>query len=66
MTSGKLMCVCTDVTSGKLMMSAVFTTVYVHTLEIFPTSVRNRGLSAINAWARLSGLIYPFMVTLVS
>ncbi|KAF0310596.1 Solute carrier family 22 member 5 [Amphibalanus amphitrite] len=51
---------------GKLMMSAVFTTVYVHTLEIFPTSVRNRGISTINAWARLSGLFYPFMVTLDS
>ncbi|XP_037073765.1 solute carrier family 22 member 15-like [Pollicipes pollicipes] len=47
---------------GKLMMSAAFTVVYVHTLEIFPTSVRNRGISVINASARISGILYPFMV----
>jgi len=38
--------------------------VFIHSGEIFPTSVRNTGYGLVNVFARLGGVAYPFMVML--
>ena len=51
---------------GKLCISASFAVIYVFSAELFPTVVRNVGVSAGSASARLGGIIAPYILTLVS
>ncbi|GFT20717.1 organic cation transporter protein, partial [Nephila pilipes] len=46
---------------GKFCISCSFCIVYVCTAEIFPTTVRNVGLGAASACARISSIIAPFV-----
>ncbi|XP_043244150.1 organic cation transporter protein-like [Amphibalanus amphitrite] len=49
---------------GKLCVSASFSVIFIHSGEIFPTSIRNTGYGLVNVFARLGGICYPFMALL--
>ena len=46
---------------GKMGIAISFTTAYVYSVEIFPTSLRNIGIGSSSMCARISGMIAPFM-----
>ena len=49
---------------GKLCLAASFAVVYVHSGEIFPTSIRNSAMGLVSVAARLGGILAPFIVAL--
>ena len=49
---------------GKLSISASFAVVYIHSGEIFPTTVRNSGMGLVSVAARVGGIMAPFIVSL--
>lgn len=51
---------------GKLFSTAAFATIYVISAEIFPTAIRNAGMGSSSLWARVGGMISPFIADTVS
>ncbi|XP_037072198.1 solute carrier family 22 member 15-like isoform X1 [Pollicipes pollicipes] len=49
---------------GKLCAAASFSVIFIHSGEIFPTSIRNTGFGLVNVFARIGGIVYPFMALL--
>ena len=49
---------------GKLCLAASFAVIYIHSGEIFPTTIRNSGMGLMSVAARLGGIIAPFIVSL--
>ena len=50
---------------GKLLFSAAFVIIYVLTAELFPSTVRNSGLSMCATFGKTASLISPYIVHLV-
>ena len=46
---------------GKFFVSMAFTGIYVWTSEVMPTEVRNIGMGSCSLFARISGIIAPFI-----
>ncbi|XP_076081367.1 organic cation transporter protein-like [Mytilus galloprovincialis] len=46
---------------GKLFSTAAFATIYVISAEVFPTAIRNAGMGSSSCWARVGGMISPFI-----
>ncbi|XP_076081369.1 organic cation transporter protein-like [Mytilus galloprovincialis] len=46
---------------GKLFSTAAFATIYVISAEVFPTAIRNTGMGLSSCWARVGGMISPFI-----
>lgn len=51
---------------GKLAITSSYGAVYVFTAEQFPTVIRNVGLGACSTFARVGGVIAPYINHLVS
>ncbi|XP_067674156.1 organic cation transporter protein-like [Haliotis asinina] len=49
---------------GKLGASGTFATVYVYTAELFPTVIRNSGLGVSSFFARIGGMVSPYIADL--
>jgi len=49
---------------GKLCMAASFAVIYIHSGEIFPTSIRNSAMGLVSVAARVGGIMAPFIVLL--
>ena len=49
---------------GKLCLASSFSVVYIHSAEIFPTTVRNSGMGLVSVAARVGGIMAPFIVSL--
>jgi len=49
---------------GKLSLAASFAVVYVHSGEIFPTTIRNSAMGLVSVAARVGGIMAPFIVLL--
>ena len=49
---------------GKLCISASFAVVYVHSNEIFPTTIRNSAMGLVSFAARIGGITAPFLAKL--
>ena len=52
--------------AGKLCLAASFAVIYIHSGEIFPTTIRNSAMGLVSVSARLGGILAPFIVTLGS
>ncbi len=50
---------------GKFCVSAAFAIVYVYTAEMYPTSVRSVAVGSGSFWARVGGVVAPYMAQLV-
>ncbi|CAG2257565.1 OCTN [Mytilus edulis] len=46
---------------GKLFATAAFATIYIISAELFPTAIRNAGMGSSSLWARVGGMISPFI-----
>ena len=42
-------------------MTASFTIIYVYSVEIFPTPIRNVGIGGASMFSRISGMMAPFV-----
>lgn len=51
---------------AKLAITASYGTVYVYTAEQFPTVVRNMGLGVGSFFARIGGIVAPYINNTVS
>ena len=49
---------------GKWCISASFGMIYIHSSEIFPTSIRNSGMGIVGCSARVGGMIFPHVIKL--
>ena len=49
---------------GKLCISASFAVIYVHSNEIFPTSVRSGAMGLVSFAARVGGILSPYLAKL--
>ena len=49
---------------GKFCIAASFSIVYIHSGELFPTSVRNSAMGVVAVTARVGGIVAPMMVNL--
>ena len=47
--------------SGKMFVAMAFNGVYISTVETFPTEVRHVGIGVANVFARIGGMIAPYM-----
>lgn len=52
--------------AGKFSISAAFGASYIYAAEIYPTPVRNLGLGTCSSWARIGGILSPFIAMLDS
>ena len=52
--------------SGKFFMSISFGIVYLYSVELFPTVVRNVGVGTSSSFARFGGILAPYISLLVS
>lgn len=50
---------------GKVGIAAAFAVIYVWSAEIYPTVVRNAGMGASSAFARIGGMISPYIADIV-
>lgn len=50
---------------GKLFATAAFATIYIISAELFPTAIRNAGMGSSSLWARVGGMISPFIADTV-
>jgi len=46
---------------GRFAITGSFSMVFVYAVEIFPTAVRNVGLGSSSTWARVGGVIAPYI-----
>ncbi|XP_056017071.1 organic cation transporter protein-like [Ostrea edulis] len=46
---------------GKMFATAAFATIYILSAELFPTAIRNAGMGSSSCWARVGGMISPFI-----
>jgi len=51
---------------GKLCISASFAVIYVHSNEIFPTSIRSGAMGLVSFAARVGGILSPYLAKLGS
>lgn len=51
---------------GKLAITSSYGAIYVFTAEQFPTVIRNVGLGASSTFARIGGVIAPYIIHLVN
>ena len=51
---------------GKLLISISYAVIYVYQAELFPTSVRNSGMSACVTVGKMANVAAPYIVQLVS
>merc|ERR1712077_167661 len=49
---------------GKLCISASFSIVYIHSNEIFPTTIRNSAMGLVSFATRIGGITAPFLAKL--
>ena len=49
---------------GKFCISSSFTVIYIHSNEIFPTTIRNSGMGLVRIWYSVGGLLAPHVVKL--
>ena len=49
---------------GKLCISASFSVVYIHSNEIFPTTIRNSAMGLVSFSTRIGGITAPFLARL--
>ena len=49
---------------GKLCLAASFAVIYIHSGEIFPTTIRNSAMGLVSVAARVGGILAPFIVSL--
>merc|ERR1719433_2530770 len=49
---------------GKFCISSSFTVIYIHSNEIFPTTIRNSGMGLVRIWYSIGGLLAPHVVKL--
>ena len=49
---------------GKLCISASFSVVYIHSNEIFPTTIRNSAMGLVSFATRIGGITAPFLAKL--
>ena len=51
-------------TIGKLGISSSYAIIYIHSNELFPTSIRNSGMGLVSVSARIGGILAPYIVCL--
>lgn len=51
---------------GKLFSTAGFATIYIISAEVFPTVIRNAGMGSSSVWARVGGMISPYIADTVN
>ncbi|XP_036361964.1 organic cation transporter protein-like [Octopus sinensis] len=49
---------------GRLFIAAAFGIVYLYTLELYPTCIRNAALGALSTFARVGGVLAPYTFNL--
>ncbi len=49
---------------GKLCISSSFAIIYIHSSEIFPTTIRNSGMGLVSLAARIGGMLAPYVARL--
>lgn len=49
---------------GKLCLAASFAVIYIHSGEIYPTTIRNTAMGILSVAARFGGILAPFIVLL--
>ena len=49
---------------GKLCLAASYAVVYIHSSEIFPTTIRNTAMGLVSVAAKVGGIVAPFIVLL--
>lgn len=52
--------------AGKSAITGAFGSVYIFTSEQYPTTVRNVGLGSCSTFARIAGMLVPYINSLVS
>ena len=50
---------------GKIGASAAMATVLLYTAELFPTVIRSSGMGAASFFARIGGMIAPYLIEIV-
>ena len=50
---------------GKFCIAVTFCTIYLFSAEVFPTVIRSIGISSCSFWARIGGIIAPYIGSLV-
>ncbi len=46
---------------GKLCISSSFAIIYIHSNELFPTTIRNSGMGLVSVAARVGGILAPYI-----